>query len=83
MQEDHVPAYTNPIRYTGHYYNRSGSTLQEIKGAALDRFLLQKQGRTWDSVPLPGVAINDLSLVSLKKFRELATVSGRLSDKEL
>lgn len=83
LLEVNVPAYTNPISYRGHYYIRSGSTLQEIKGAALDRFLLQKQGRTWDSVPLPGVAINDLSLVSLKKFRELATVSGRLSDTDL
>ena len=29
----------SPISYRGHYYQRSGSTLQEIKGAALDRFL--------------------------------------------
>ena len=48
------PAYPSPISYRGHYYQRSGSTLQELKGAALDRFLLRKQGRTWDGVPVPG-----------------------------
>lgn len=83
LVEIHVPAYNNPISYRGRYYIRSGSTLQELKGAALDRFLLQRQGRTWDSVPLPGVTINDLSLASVKKFRELATASGRLSESDL
>lgn len=52
-----VDAYPNPISYRGHYYIRSGSTLQELKGAALDRFLLRKQGRSWDGVPVPRVKI--------------------------
>jgi ATP-dependent DNA helicase RecG len=30
-----TPAYPNPISYRGHYYLRSGSTLQELKGAPL------------------------------------------------
>ncbi len=83
LLEIHVPAYTNPISFRGRYYTRSGSTLQELKGAALDRFLLQRQGRTWDSVPLPGVKPSDLSLSSLKRFRELAAASGRLSAADL
>jgi hypothetical protein len=29
-----TPAYPNPISYRGRYYQRSGSTLQELKGAA-------------------------------------------------
>ena len=32
-----TPAYPSPISFRGHYYQRSGSTLQELKGAALDR----------------------------------------------
>jgi ATP-dependent DNA helicase RecG len=48
-----VQAYPNPISYRGHYHMRSGSTLQELKGAALDRFLLGRHGRTLDGVPLP------------------------------
>ncbi len=83
LLEIHVPAYNNPISYRGRYYLRSGSTLQELKGAALDRFLLQRQGRTWDSVPLPGLKVSDLSVTSLRKFRELATTSGRLSSTDL
>ena len=50
-----VDPYPNPISYRGHYYMRSGSTLQELKGTSLDRFLLRKQGRTWDGVPVPKV----------------------------
>ena len=46
-------AYPYPISFRGKYYQRSGATNQELKGAALDRFLLRKQGRTWDSVPVP------------------------------
>ncbi|MDR0826345.1 MAG: ATP-binding protein, partial [Desulfovibrio sp.] len=56
-----VPAYPNPISYRGRYYQRSGSTLQELKGAALDRFLLRRYGRTWDGSPLPGLEAADLS----------------------
>jgi len=42
-----------------HYY-RGGSTNQMLEGAALDRFLLRKHGRTWDSAPLPGPTVADL-----------------------
>jgi ATP-dependent DNA helicase RecG len=73
-----TPAYPNPISYRGHYYQRSGSTLQELKGAALDRFLLRCYGRTWDGSPLPGVTVSDLSTVALARFRRLAEKSGRL-----
>ncbi|HNC69951.1 MAG TPA: putative DNA binding domain-containing protein, partial [Pseudomonadales bacterium] len=73
-----TPAYPNPISYRGHYYQRSGSTLQELKGAALDRFLLRRYGRTWDGSPLPGVAPADLSSAAIKVFRDLAARSGRL-----
>jgi ATP-dependent DNA helicase RecG len=52
-----VDAYPNPISVRGRYYLRSGSTRQELKGAALDRFLLRKQGRTWDGVPVPRVSV--------------------------
>ena len=73
-----TPAYPTPISYRGHYYQRSGSTLQELKGAALDHFLLRRFGRTWDGAPLPGVAAADLSPAAFAQFRALATRSGRL-----
>ena len=78
-----TPAYPNPISYRGHYYQRSGSTLQELKGAALDRFLLRRYGRTWDGSPVPGVAVADLSSSALARFRSLAARSGRLGAADL
>jgi len=71
-------AYPSPISYRGHYYQRSGSTLQELKGAALDRFLLRKQGHTWDGVPVPGVTVRDLSGIAIRRFRTMARTSGRV-----
>ena len=70
--------YPSPISFRGHYYQRSGSTLQEIKGAALDRFLLRKQGRTWDGVPVPGVTVADLSKGAIRAFRKQSFDSGRM-----
>ena len=78
-----TPAYPTPISYRGHYYQRSGSTLQELKGAALDRFLLRRHGRTWDGAPLPGVAASDLSAAVFSRFRALAARSGRLDEAAL
>lgn len=45
-----VPAYPYPISYKGEYHCRSDATKQQLKGAALDRFLLRKQGLHWDAV---------------------------------
>ena len=75
-----VEPYPYPISYKGEYHYRSGSTKQELKGAALDRFLLRKQGRHWDNVPAPGFALDDLSRPALAFFRQRAAKSGRLTD---
>ena len=78
-----VQPYANPISYRGHYYMRSGSTLQELKGAALDRFLLGRQGHTWDGVPLPQFGLADVSAQAMARFRQLAQRSGRLDAETL
>lgn len=44
LLEIRVEPYPNPISYKGEYHLRSGSTKQELKGAALSHFLLKKQG---------------------------------------
>ncbi len=75
-----VQPYPYPISHRGAYHYRSGSTKQELKGAALDRFLLRKQGRHWDGVPAPGFEFSDLDREALHRFRELARRSGRLDD---
>ena len=40
-----------PISYKGKYYYRSGSTMQELNGTALQQFILKKMGRSWDEIP--------------------------------
>lgn len=74
-----VEPYPYPISYKGEYHYRSGSTKQMLKGAALDRFLLRKQGRHWDGVPVPHVALEDLDDRALTYFRQRAARSQRLS----
>jgi ATP-dependent DNA helicase RecG len=78
--EIHVEPYPNPVNYKGEYHYRSGSTKQELKGVALDKFLLQKQGKHWDSVPVPNVAVADLKPETFEFFRKQGTKSKRLDD---
>jgi ATP-dependent DNA helicase RecG len=77
--EIEVEASPYPVTYRGKYYVRSGSTTQELSGSALDAFLLRMQGRHWDGVPLPRVAVADLSAAALERFRKLAGRSGRVA----
>ena len=70
--------YPNPISYKGEFHYRSGSTKQVLRGAALSRFLLQKYGRTWDDVPLPGVGLKDLDGRAFDGFRQRGADSERL-----
>jgi len=73
-----VESYPYPVSYKGEYHLRSGGTKQELKGAALDKFLLRKQGKHWDGVPVPHVAAKDLSKAAIDRFRKLARQSQRL-----
>ncbi|WP_246601669.1 hypothetical protein [Hymenobacter profundi] len=54
------------------------STKQELRGAALDKFLLRKQGKHWDGVPVPGITLADLAPEALALFRQRAARSGRV-----
>jgi len=53
-----VPKSGLPISYHGGFYYRSGSTKQELRGAALHDFLLRKMGKTWDGISQEGASIN-------------------------
>jgi len=78
-----VDSQPNPVNYKGEYHYRSGSTKQELKGAALDKFLLQKQGRRWDSVPIPNVGVADLKQETFDFFRRRGVKSNRLDEDTL
>ena len=75
-----VPPYSNPINYKGQYHYRSGSTKQELKGAALNRFILQRTGRHWDEFPIERAKIEELSESALNRFRKEAARSGRVDE---
>ena len=76
-------AYPYPISFRGKYYQRSGATNQELKGAALDRFMLRKQGKTWDGVPVPYLKAEDLDNATFDLFRKYAKRSGRMEEADL
>lgn len=78
-----VEPQPNPVNYKGEYHYRSGSTKQELKGVALDKFLLKKQGKHWDSVLVPQVKIEDLKAETFDFFRKRGAKSGRLDDDAL
>ena len=65
-----VEGYPYPVNYKGQYHYRSGSTKQELKGTALDKFLLQKKGKRWDGVPVPKVSVKDLKQDSFEFFSQ-------------
>ncbi|MFW5728619.1 MAG: helix-turn-helix domain-containing protein, partial [Spirochaetota bacterium] len=72
-----VEPYPYPVSYRGAYYFRSGSTNQQLTGAALDQFILRKQGRHWDDVPQPGLTVDAFDPGAFRAFRERAVASGR------
>ena len=73
-----VEPHPHPVSYEGEFHYRSGRTQQVLRGAALTRFLLARDGRTWDDVALPGVGLKDLDERALGRFRRKAIGSGRL-----
>jgi ATP-dependent DNA helicase RecG len=78
-----VEQYPYPVNYKGQYHYRSGSTKQELKGAALDKFLLQKKGKRWDGVPVPNISSNDLKQETFDFFRKKAFKSQRINEDSL
>lgn len=76
-------AYPYPVSYKGEYHYRSGSTKQELKGAALDQFLLKKRGKTWDAVPQPFLSVKDLDNDSIRIFKDSAVRSQRMNEADV
>ncbi len=72
-----VPAYPHLISYHGRFYYRSGSTTQELNGAALEQIILKKRHMSWDAVTVPGVSIDDLSTKAFDIFRRKAVENKR------
>lgn len=74
--------YAVPISLRGRYYYRSGSTKQELIGAALTDYLLRKSGKTWDEVPESAAMLDDIDDASLKSYIAASIHAGRIADVE-
>ncbi|MCF0187728.1 MAG: putative DNA binding domain-containing protein, partial [Bacteroidaceae bacterium] len=70
-----------PISYHGKYFYRSGSTNQELKGAALQEFILKKMGRQWDDLVCEGATMKDIDPDAIAYFIESGIDSQRLNPK--
>lgn len=75
-----VEPYPYPVNFKGQYHYRIGTTKQELKGAALDKFLLQKKGKRWDGVPLPNIPVSELKQDTFNFFRKRALKSQRIEE---
>ncbi len=78
-----IERYPFAISCDGKYYKRSGSTLRELRGFELQSFLLERAGKTWDSVPIPGVSVEDLDKNALNAFRSKAVKSKRMGEQDV
>ena len=78
-----VEPHPNPVNYKGEYHFRSGSTKQELKGSALDKFLLHKYGKKWDGVAVPSVQISELKQETFEFFKKKGIEAKRLDERSL
>jgi len=68
-----------PVSYHGIFHYRSGNTKQELKGVALNNFLLRKMGKTWDGISPGNATITDIDSLVVDLFIRKARDSNRIS----
>ena len=68
-----------PIAYKGIYHYRSGSTKQELKGLALQQFIMNKMGHSWDDIPVFGATLDDIDRNAIDYFLRQGIAVGRIS----
>ncbi|MCH8547103.1 MAG: putative DNA binding domain-containing protein [Cryomorphaceae bacterium] len=74
-----VPRFDIPISVRGKFYVRTGSTLQEITGLALNEFILKRTGKTWDNIPEQRASLDDIDESSIKEFLNDARIVKRIN----
>lgn len=71
-----------PIAYKGTYHYRSGSTKQELKGLALQQFIMEKMGHSWDDIPVYGATLDDIDRNAIDYFLQCSIKAGRMDESE-
>ena len=72
-----------PIAYKGEYHYRSGSTKQQLKGVALQQFILKKMGMTWENTPVEGSTIEMIDRNAIDYFLRQGVFRNRLPDEAI
>lgn len=67
-----------PVAYHGKYYVRSGTTLQELSGIALQDFIMKRIGMTWESQSIPNATIDDISSEAINYFIRAGVKAKRI-----
>ena len=78
-----IEKYPVLISYNGKYYLRSGRSNHTATSAEIERITLRTIGKTWDSMPIPKVSVDDLDEESIKAFKKLAVENKRLTPEEV
>ena len=68
-----------PISYKGIFYMRSGATNQELRGVALQQFLLKRFGKSWEDMPCYGSTMDDIDIDAIQYFLNKSIKEGRIS----
>ena len=71
-----------PISFKGKYYYRSGSTMQELNGAALQQFIMKKMGKSWDDVANKNATFNDIDREAINYFLRKGIEANRIPEDE-
>lgn len=69
-----------PISYRGQYHYRAGSTKQEMKGVALQQFILKKMGKQWDDVWHESATMECIDEKAVSYFVKKGIKAKRLSE---
>lgn len=72
-----------PISYRGKYHYRSGTTKQEINGAALQQFVIKKMGKQWDDIFHESATIDCIDEQAIRYFIKKGIASKRIDESSL
>ena len=78
-----VDASNVPVSYRGKYYYRSGSTMQELNGMALQQFIIKKMGHTWDDITNENATMDAIDRDAIDYFLKNGYENGRVKKDEL
>ena len=69
-----------PIACKGTYHYRSGSTKQELRGTALQQFILKKMGRSWDDISNDRASVDDMDRKAIDYFLRKGIEAQRIPE---